>query len=385
MFELISEKQKVDYERFLEFADKYIREESFDWEKSQSIPPEVIALCAEEGYLGGMLPCQYGGLGWDTVTFGLFNEALGGASVSLSGLFNVHNMVEHSILRWGTEEQKLKWLPVLAKGEKLAAFALTEPVAGSDINGIETSFTRTESGFILNGTKRWITFGGIADVYLVFGKMEGKPLAVLVERENSGLNVIPVKDMLGFRSAHLAVLEFQDCYLSEENIIAKPGFAFSHVAPYSLEYGRISVAMGSLAILRSCIQECSDQVLKRKTFSRMLIQHASINEMFTQMCVDYEASKFLCIQACKAKDNRDWEASGKVLQAKYFTSKAAVKHSAAAIQIMGAKGFNESSIIARNYRDAKAMEIIEGSSQIIEMLLGSGFANKYGKSVKAHR
>lgn len=379
MFDILNEQQKELYNEFLEFTKFNITPYSNAWEKEEAVPREIISLCAEKGYLGGMVPKEYGGLSWDAITYGLFTEAIGNGSLSLSGLFNVHTMVEQTILKWGNDVQRNQWLPSMVKGEKLGAFALTEPGAGSDIQGIETEFTKTDSEIVINGKKRWITFGEIADIYLVFGKLEEKPTAVILERNTPGFSVKPVKDMLGFRCGHLAVLEFDNCRVNEKNIIGKPGFAFTHIAPYALEYGRISVALAALGILRSCMEICSKHVQDRKTFGSRLIEHGNIREMITDMGIDLEAARMLCFNACVAKDDHHSEATEKVMIAKYYTTRAAVKHSANAVQIMGALGCNEAHFVSRHYRDSKTLEIIEGSSQILQMLLGKSFARKNKK------
>ncbi|WP_028560601.1 acyl-CoA dehydrogenase family protein [Paenibacillus pinihumi] len=383
MIGLLSREQKEKYTEFGKFVQSNVQPFAWEWEINECIPREVIDKCAEAGYMGGILPEEFGGQGWDHLTYGVFTEVVAKASTSLSGLFNVHTMVMKSILKWGTEEQKQKWLPSMTQGKVLGALALTEPEAGSDIQGITTTFTETEDKIIINGTKRWITFGGLADVFIVFGKMNGqdeKATAVIVEKNAPGLNVVQIKNMIGFKASALAVLEFDNCEISKENVLAKPGFALSHIAPYALDYGRISVAFTALGIMRGCLEYCTSHVLKRKTFGEKLISHSTIKEMITKMGVDYEAAAHLCIHSCHDKENHHPSSAEKVIIAKYFTTKAARKHSDNAVQILGAMGCNESHPVARYYRDTKTLEIIEGSNQIIEMILGNSFARKYRSS-----
>ncbi|MGE5632575.1 MAG: acyl-CoA dehydrogenase family protein [Caulobacteraceae bacterium] len=319
---------------------------------------------------------EYGGLEWDCVTYGLLNEAVGYGSISLSSLFNVHTMVAQTLYKWGTETQRKRWLEAMSKGEVLGAFALTEPDAGSDIKGIKSECKWDGDRLILNGMKRWITFAGIADIFLVFASIGGKFTAFILERDTPGLNIIPVKNMLGFRSAHLAVMEFSNCEVQKDNIIGKEGFAFSHIAPYALEYGRLSVAWAGLGLLRACLDSCGEHTLKRKTFGSLLIEHSVIDKYITDMGVDYEAASLLCYNASKVKDEHLPEATERVMYAKYFTSRAAARHSANAVQIMGALGCNESFSVSRYFRDAKVLEIIEGSNEIHQMILGRSFARK---------
>lgn len=383
MIELLSREHKKKHLEFERFVESNVQPSTCEWEMNECIPREIIDKCIEAGYIGGIMPEEFGGLGWDHLTYGVFTEAVAKASTSLSGLFNVHTMVMKSILKWGTEEQKHKWLLSMTRGKVLGAFALTEPEAGSDIKGINTTFTETEDKIIINGTKRWITFGGLADVFIVFGKMNGedeKATAVLVEKNSPGLNVIQIKNMVGFKAGALVVLEFDNCETSKENILARPGFAFSHIAPYALEYGRISVAFAALGIIRGCLEYCSSHVLKRETFGEKLISQSTIKEIITKMGVDYEAASHLCIYSCNTKDTHKTSSAEKVIMAKYFATKAARKHSDNAVQIHGAVGCNESHPVAKYYRDTKMLEIIEGSNQIIEMILGNSFVRKHRNS-----
>lgn len=382
MKHLVTSQQWEKYEEFNEFASREILPFASEWEKNELIPQEILKKCADAHYFGSMIPQEYGGNALDCVTFGLFSEAIARSSTSFSGLFNVHNMVMQSILKWGTAEQKQRWLPLLAKGELLGAFALTEPQAGSDIQGITTSMTLEEDHVMIQGTKKWITFGNLADVLIVFGKesQSGKPTACLVERDTPGLTITPIAGMLGFKAGYLARLEFDHVIVPKENILAKPGVAFSHIAPYALDYGRVSVAFTALGILKGCLEYCSKYVLDRKAFGYKLIEQSTIKEKITEMGVDFEAACHLCFDAVRAKEAKDLNTAEKVMIAKYFTTKAANVHANEAVQILGAKGCNDELPITRYYRDSKTLEIVEGSNQILEMLLGKSFARKFKQS-----
>lgn len=380
----LDQEQVERYEQFIHFSRQKVVHQAAIWEREEAIPREMVEECAAAGYLGATIPQRYGGMGWGAVTYGLLNEAIGGASISLTGLLNVHTMVAQTLLKWGTEEQKQRWLPVLASGQAVGAFALTEPEAGSDIQAIATRYTRSHDDFLITGTKKWITFAAAADVFLIFGKLDDAPVAALVERDTPGLRVSPIQHMLGFKAAHLARLELRDCRIPSQNLIGKPGFALSYIAPYALDYGRISVALAALGSLRACLELCGKYSLERESFGSRLIEHGTISAMIADMGVDLEAAILLCLEACKAKDEHLPDATEKIMVAKYFTCKAAAHHAANAVQIMGAIGCNEQFPLARFYRDAKTMEIIEGSNQIHQFLLGKSFARrqKTRKTVK---
>ncbi|PGR32547.1 acyl-CoA dehydrogenase [Bacillus cereus] len=371
------------YQNFLDFVCENIEPYANSWEIEQGIPSDIIKTCAKNGYLGGTLPAEYGGLEWDYVTYGLFTEAIARGSVSLSGLFNVHTMVTETILKWGTENQKNHWLPLLASGNQIAALALTEPGAGSDLNMIKTNFDQHGDKLILNGVKKWITFGAAADVFLVFGKLNGEqPVACLVPKDSAGVNVTHIRDMLGFKAAYLAEIEFNNVEIPLENIIGRPGFAFTYLAPYALEFGRISIAFAALGVLRTCLEICGNHVLHRSAFGNSLIDHGMISHMVTDMGVDLEASILLSLEACKAKNEHRADATEKIMIAKYFASRSGTRHSTNAVQIMGALGCNDNYSISRCFRDSKTMEIVEGSNQIHQLLLGKGFAKKAKRAIE---
>ncbi|SDW03887.1 Acyl-CoA dehydrogenase [Marininema mesophilum] len=371
------------YREFVDFVNTYVEPYANRWDIEQGIPQDVIRRCAEKGFLGATIPREYRGQGWDYLTYGAFTEAIGRGSISLSGLFNVHTMVMESILKWGSEEQKAYWLPMLASGEKVGALAMTEPGAGSDLMMMQTTYQQQGDRFILNGQKKWITFGAAADVLLVFGKLAGEePIACLVPKDSPGLTITPIPDMLGFKASYLATLEFNNVEVPAANMIGRPGFAISYLAPYALEFGRISIAFASLGLLRACIELCGAHVMDRKTFGTNLIDQGMISHMITDMGVDLEAATLLCLEAVKAKDGHSPDATEKIMVAKYFSSRAGARHSTNAVQMMGALGCNEHHSVSRYYRDAKTMEIVEGSNQIHQLLLGKGFAKRAKRAMR---
>jgi alkylation response protein AidB-like acyl-CoA dehydrogenase len=371
---LLTEQQKARHGNFKAFVKENVEPFAEEWDREQKIPESVISMLAKSGHLGCSLPQEHGGQGWDTVTFGLLNEALGRGSSSLTGVLTVQTMVSKALLKFGSVEQIQKWIPLLAKGEIIGAFALTEPGAGSDLHALATEFTRSDSGsLVLKGVKKWISCGQFASLFLVFGKLGDRSLACLVPRETPGLEVEPIRDLMGFRAAGLAKLAFNNVEVPPTNVVGKPGFALSHVAPVGLHYGRISTACSALGLLRGCFEESLAWAGDRKIGNQPLGDIGMIRSLMAEMGTDSEAASFLCYSACRAADENLPEAFEKAVMAKYFTSRAAVRAASDAVQIMGAAGCHESSPVARFYRDAKIMEIIEGTTQIHEHLLGGMF------------
>jgi glutaryl-CoA dehydrogenase (non-decarboxylating) len=232
---------------------------------------------------------------------------------------------------------------------------------------------------ILNGQKQWITCAQFAGVFLVFGKLGNQPIACLVPRATHGLEIEAIHGLMGFRGAGLAKLRFNNVEVPSTNMVGKPGFALSHVAPVGLQYGRISTACSGLGLLRGCFEESIAHAAARAIGDKTVGQLGMIRSLIARMGTDLEAGAFLCYSACRSEQERVPEAFEKVLTAKYFTSRAAVSAASDAVQIKGASGCHESSAVSRFYRDAKIMEIIEGTTQIHEELLGKMFVGRAGR------
>jgi alkylation response protein AidB-like acyl-CoA dehydrogenase len=387
MHAFLTSEQNARYAEFQEFGATQVRPFAGAWDRAQQIPPSAVAQLGRAGYLGSILPLEYGGKGWDLVTFGLLNEALGRCDSAFTGIVTVQSMVSMALLKWGTDEQRRTWLPPLARGEIIGSFALTEPGAGSDIQSITAEFRRGDGGgnLILSGEKKWITCGQMSGVFLVFGKLEQKPLACLVPRDSPGFEIEPIKDLMGFRAGGLARLHFHDVPIPAANIVGKPGFALSHVAPVGLQYGRISTACSALGALRGCFEESTDYAATRKVGGQKIGDLGMIQSLIAAMGTDLEAASLLCWSACRAEDDHLPETFTKTFIAKYFTSRAAVRASSDAVQIHGASGCHESSPVARYYRGSKILELIEGTTQVHEFVLGKSFVHEALRRQRSER
>lgn len=371
MQHLLTEAQQAKAAAFDEFVAAQVAPYAAEWERAQKIPPATIAALARAGYLGAPLPPQYDGQGWDLVSFGLLHHALGKGSASLTNVLTVQAMVSMALLKWGSAAQKDKWLPPLGRGEMIGAFALTEPGAGSATQSLATEFSHSVNGdgLILRGAKQWISCGQFAGVFLVFGKLGNDATACLVPATAPGLVIEPMADLIGFRAAGLAKLTFDRVKIPAADVIGKPGFALSHIAAVGLQYGRISTACSALGMLRGCFEESVAYAAQRRIGAKSLGSLGTIRAMIARMGADLEAASWLCYGACRAEEEHVPEAFEKVLSAKYFTSRAAVRAAADAVQLHGAAGCHDAAPVARYYRDAKITEIIEGTTQIHEELL----------------
>jgi alkylation response protein AidB-like acyl-CoA dehydrogenase len=365
----LSQEQKQNQLTFNLFAREHVAPHAASHDRTQRVSRELLERVAAAGYLGSFLPKDEGGLGLDMISYGLLHEELGKTCSSLRCLLTVHDMVALGVYKWGSDKLRAKWLPRLARGEVMGAFAVTEPTAGSDVNGVEMTAVRTGREYILNGIKKWITFGQTADVYLVLAKSEGKPTAILVERNTPGLEVTELEGMLGMRGAMLAQLTFRDCLVSQENLIGREGFGLSSVVFTALGLGRYTIAWGSVAIAQASLDACLQYAATRKQFKVLLREHQLIQKLISEMISNTTAARLLCFQAGYLKDINDPREIMETFIAKYFASTIAMKTAADAVQIHGANGCSSNYPVERYFRDAKIMEIIEGSSQIQEMMI----------------
>ncbi len=369
---LLSEGQEAQYSAFKEFVSLSVEPFAEAWDREEQIPRPVISLLGEAGHLGLTLPRDYAGQGGNTVTFGLLNEAVGRGSSALTDVITCQAMVSMALLKWGTPEQKTRWLPSLANGETIGAFALTEPGAGSDTQALVTQYapTSTDGELILNGHKKWISCAQFADIFLVFGMLGQHSVACVVSKGTPGFSIEPIRGLMGFRAAGLAELHFENVRVPTASIVGKPGFGLSHVAAVALHYGRISTACSGAGLLRGCLEESVSYAATRAIGTQTVGDLGMIRSLITRMWTDSEAARHLCLSACQAEDDGRPDALEKTLMAKYFTSRAAVRAASDAVQIRGASGCHSSSPVSRFYRDAKILEIIEGTTQIHEQILG---------------
>jgi alkylation response protein AidB-like acyl-CoA dehydrogenase len=353
---------------FAAFADREVAPHAGAWDRAAATPREVIARMAEEGYLGAVVPREHGGAGMDWVTFGLLNEELGRACSSVRSLVTVHSMASWGVLRWGSRAQKERWLPRLASGAALGAFALSEPDVGSDAGAVGTTAVADGDAYVLAGQKKWITCGQLADVFLVFAKAEGKPVAFLVERGAPGLDVRPLQGITGTRASMLAELVFDGCRVPGESRVAGPGFGLA-VAMSALEVGRYSVACGCAGLLRACLDASLAYAAERVQYGVPIGEHQLVQRMLANMAADWRAAHWLCLRAGWLRDAGDPAAGPETFVAKYFASTAATRAALDAVQIHGANGVSEEYPVERFLRDSRVMEIIEGSTQIQQVAI----------------
>ncbi|MGI9605998.1 MAG: acyl-CoA dehydrogenase family protein [Acidimicrobiales bacterium] len=342
-------------------------------ERSGVLPAEIVADLAHADLLASHIPTEFGGQSLDMTAYGEIHAQLGRLSSSLRSLLTVHDMVAEAVHRLGSDEQKLDWLPKLASGDEIGAFALTEPGAGSDAAAIETRAEPTTNGFRLTGHKRWITFGQMATVFLVMAKIEGDGPVVgfLVPATTTGLTRSPVEGMLGLRAAMLADVDLDGCIVPAESRVGPERMPGDLVVGTALHHGRYSVAWGCLGIGEACHDASLEYSQRRVQFGEPLAEHQLIRRMLTNMITDTRAARLLCESAGELWDQRDREAIQATLIAKYFASGMASRVANDAIQVHGARGASSEYPIEQHFRDARVMEIIEGSNEIQQLLIAN--------------
>jgi len=367
-------------DRWLTFISQAIRPFAARFDEEGGLPRSVIARMGAAGFLGAPFPATYGGLGLNPLQYGLFTAEIGKACPATRSLLTVHtSLVGETLLRLGTEQQKDQWLPALATGEKIAAFALTEPKSGSDAKNMQTTYRKEGDGYVLSGRKKWITFGNLADVFMV-AAVGAKGVSVfLVERAGGGVTTTPITGLMAGRGTHLAVVDLDEAKVPARNLIAREGTGFAYVINTALDFGRYSVAWGGLAIVEEAVEAITGYIRTRSQFGNKLYNYQLVQGMLADLITDLSAARALCVQAGEMRGARHEDAVMHTNIAKYFSSKAAVKASGEAVQIHGANGFVSSYPAERLFREAKVLEVIEGSSQIQQQLIATYGLQKYFK------
>lgn len=355
---------------FENFAAASIAPHATDWDRNEAISLEIISHLAEKGYLGASIRPEFGGLGMDQITYGILTEEIARACSSIRTLLTVHtSLVSETIQRWGTDAQRRDFLTPLAKGERLAAFALSEPSVGSDANAVETRYEETDDGYLLNGHKKWTSFGQIADDILVFAKGTKGVSAFLIPTKTPGITIQPIRGLLGTRASQIAEILLSDCTIEKRRLIGKEGWGFLQIANTALDNGRYSVACGCLGIIRAALEHSLHYASERHQFGRPLRKHQLIQRRLTEMTLAASSVALLCRQAGEARNAGNASAILLTSLAKYSAASEAKNVTDHAVQIHGAQGCQDNLPIERLYRDARIMEIIEGSTEMHQALI----------------
>ncbi len=356
-----------------EFAINEIAPRAREYDEAEKFPREQIDGLAELGLLGMIIPEEFGGAGFDTVSYAVALEELAKADPSVAVIVSVTNSVCcFPILTFGTDEQKAKYLVPLAKGEVLGAFCLSEPQAGSDATNLRLKAEPDGEFFTLNGTKSWVTNGGLAEVYIVMtvtGEHDGKReiTAFIVEGNAKGLAVSSIEHKMGQRASQTAEMSFTDVKVHKNNILGGIGNGMK-VAFGSLDNGRIGIAALAVGIAQAAFEESLQYSKDRIAFGKPISELQSIQFKLADMATEIDAARLLTLKAAVLKD------SGKKVgnfasMAKLYASETANKVCAAAVQIHGGNGFSRHYDVEKLYRDARITTIYEGTSEIQRIVI----------------
>ncbi len=373
MFFEFTEEQLMIQQAARDFANSELKPGVIERDEHQKFPHEQIRKLGELGFLGMMVDPKYNGSGLDTISYVLAMEELSKIDASASVVVSVNNsLVCFGLEKYGSEYQKEKYLKPLAAGEKLGAFCLSEPEAGSDATSQQTSAIDMGDHYLLNGTKNWITNGGNASTYLVIAQTNPAQRhkginALIVEKGMEGFTIGPKENKLGIRGSDTHSLMFTDVKVPKENRIGEEGFGFSF-AMKTLDGGRIGIASQALGIASGAYELALQYSKERRAFGKPISGHQAIQFKLADMATEIEAARMLCLKAAWLKDQGLPYAQASSM-AKLFASQVAMKTTIEAVQIHGGYGFVKEFHVERLMRDAKITQIYEGTSEIQRIVI----------------
>jgi len=377
------EEEKEVLNSFKEFVKKEIEPVVEKVEEMGEVPREVFRKLGDFGYLGCFFPLEYGGLGLSLVISSALWEELARVSASIFLSANASILLCANCINInGNEEMKKKFLPPLLKGEKIGAFCLTEPDAGSDVANIRTSATKVEGGYVLNGKKTFVTNGPVADIFVIFAKTDrekGKRgiSAFVVEKGAKGLASGKPLKKLGVRGSPTSEIYLDEVFVPQENLIGKENEGF-YYAMKTLETGRIAMAAFSLGIAQACLEESIKYASERKAFGKTIAHFEDISFKIAEMKTIVDAGRLLLYKAAWLKDINAPNANEFASIAKLFISENATRIASDAVQIHGGYGYISDFKVERLYRDAKLGEIGEGTSEIQRRIIFREMLKEYG-------
>ena len=375
----LSEEHIAVKEAARDFAQNVLKPGVIQRDNDQQFPADEIKQLAELGFMGMMVDPKYGGSGMDTLSYVLAMEEISKIDASTSVCMSVNNsLVCWGLEKYGSEEQKQKYLVPLATGEKIGAFCLSEPEAGSDATSQKTTAIDKGDQYLMNGTKNWITNGSSASVYLVIAQtnveLGHKGInAFIIERGMDGFIVGAKEDKMGIRGSDTHTLLFNDVRVPKENRIGEDGFGFKF-AMKVLSGGRIGIAAQALGIAAGGLEFATEYSKQRKAFGKEIYKHQAIAFKLADMATEIEAARMLVYKSALDKDNgRNYDQSSAM--AKLYASKVAMEQTVEAVQIHGGYGFVKEYHVERLMRDAKITQIYEGTSEVQKIVISRGVLN----------
>ncbi|NDJ33344.1 MAG: butyryl-CoA dehydrogenase [Chloroflexi bacterium] len=370
----LTEEQQAAAEMVRRFAQTEVLPTINEWDRKQEMNPDVLPRMAELGILGINIPVRYGGQGFDYITLGLVCEELERVDTTLRVVMSVHmGLCSMSLLQWGTEEQKQRFLTPQARGEKYAGFGLTEPGHGSDVANLRSTARREGDVYILNGEKMWISLASKAHNFLVVARTNPDARtpsrglsAFMVTSDMPGVTTGDIHGKMGVRAGSTGWIAMQDVEVPVENMVGEEGEGFK-IAMSALDNGRYTVAAGATGLIRACLEDSIDYAQQRETFGTPIANHQLVKQKIAYMAQWYEAARLLYLQA-GWKKNRGERNTRETSLAKWYATDQSVQAALEAVQIHGAYGFSDEYNVERYLRNSKGAVIYEGTSEIHQLM-----------------
>jgi butyryl-CoA dehydrogenase len=372
-FDLTDEQQLIR-QTAREFTDKEIVERAKQNARNHHFDLELVKKIADQGYLGAIVPREYGGAGLGYVDYGLVVEEIGRGCSSVRTVISVQtSLVCSAILKWGSEEQKHHYLPKLCSGEWLGCFGLTEPDTGSDAAKQKTRAKKTDSGWVINGAKMWISMGNYAKVALIFAQTDPEKghrglACFLVDTDQPGYQASTIERKMGLHASDTASIALEDVEVTDEQMLGEIGDGFK-VAMSALDSGRYSVAAGCVGICQGCVEESVKYAKEREQFGKPIASFQLVQAMIADMVLKTDASRMLVWRAGFLKD-KGRPNTLETSVAKLHATEAAVECSNTAIQVHGGAGYVDDHPVERYFRDVRVTTLYEGTSQIQKLIIG---------------
>lgn len=379
----ITEEQKLMQETARNFARKRIEPLVLDDEKAHRFRPEIVREMGELGFFGAVIDEAYGGNGAGFLASILMTIEVAKVSASWGLPFNMQTMGPGlTIQRWGTEEQKKRYIADLVTGQQLGCFAITEPNTGSDVASMRTEATPTRGGFILNGQKTWISQAQVADIGLIYAytdrskKHRGMTCFIVDMKRTKGITTSPIEDKFGLFCAPTGEIFFQDAFIPEENVLGQLNEGFK-VCMSMLDSTRLSCAARAVGVGKACLDAACLYAKERTQFDRPISSFQMVQADLVSLFVEHEAARLLVLRAACSRDEGDLRNSLEVSTAKYYAAEAAVHAANTAMKIYGSYGFSNEYPVGRLLRDAKSFQIVEGTSNIQKMIIARNLLDSY--------
>jgi butyryl-CoA dehydrogenase len=363
-----------------EFAETELGPIVFDLDRESRFPWEVIDKMRPLDFFGLQIPREYGGAELDTISYAITVEELSRVSAAIGLCVTVHNSVgAYPIVRFGTAEQKNRFLPSLARGERIGAFCLSEANAGSDAGGVETHAVQDGDTYIINGTKIFVTNGGICGLALIFAMTDPENAksgasVFMVEKETPGYSVGEIEDLCGMRANPVSSLFFEDCRVPVSHLLGRPGEGI-RIGLAALDTGRIGIAAQALGIAQAAFDAALKYSKERQQFGRPISSFQTIQNYLADMSTEIDAGRLLLYRACALKD-AGGSFSAEAAKAKLYCSALSMRVTNLAVQIHGGYGYSKEYDVERYFRDAKVTEIYEGTSEVQRMVIARALLSR---------